>query len=85
MEQWRVSDVMTTEVITAPGNTPVGRLVDIMSTHRVSAVPIVDDDGVVGIVSQADLLAKVAATGRTGLAPRAGAERPRPLPPPPGN
>jgi CBS domain-containing protein len=61
---------MTTDVITAPGHTPVAELVDLMSTHRVSAVPIVgDDDRVVGIVSQAGLLAKVAATGPTGARP----------------
>jgi CBS domain-containing protein len=57
MQQWRVSDLMTTDVVTTPIDTPVGKLVDILSTHRVSAVPVVgDDDRVVGIVSQADLL-----------------------------
>ena len=67
MQQWQVSDVMTTPVITTPEHTPVRELVGIMSTHRVSAVPIVgDDDRVVGLVSQADLLPKVAATGVTG-------------------
>jgi CBS domain-containing protein len=64
VQQWRVSDVMTTDVVTTPVDTPVGKLVDIMSTNRVSAVPVVgDDDRVVGIVSHADLLPKVAATG----------------------
>jgi CBS domain-containing protein len=72
VQQWRVSDVMTTDVITATEDTSVEELVDLLSTNRVSAVPIVgDDDRVVGIVSQADLLAKVAATGPTGArAPR---------------
>ena len=70
MQQWRVSDVMTTPVITTPERTPVRDLVGIMSTHRVSAVPVVgDDDRVVGPVSQADLLPKVAATGVTGARP----------------
>jgi CBS domain-containing protein len=65
MRQWRVSDVMTAPVITTPEHTPVTELVGIMSTHRVSAVPIVgDDDRVVGVASEADLLAKVAATGQ---------------------
>lgn len=62
MQQWRVSDVMTTDVVTAPLDTSVGKLVDIMSTNRISAVPVVGDDRVVGIVSQADLLPRVAAT-----------------------
>src|SRR5690349_4312998 len=53
MQPWQVSDVMTTEVIATPEKTPVTRLVDIMSTHRISAVPIVaDDNRVVGVVSQ---------------------------------
>jgi CBS domain-containing protein len=67
MQQWRVSDVMTTEVITTPEHTPVTKLVDIMSTHGVSAVPIVaDDNRVVGVVSQADLLTKIAAAADPG-------------------
>jgi CBS domain containing-hemolysin-like protein len=61
MQQWRVSDVMTTDVVTAPLDTSVGKLVDIMSTNRISAVPVVGGDRVVGIVSQADLLPRVAA------------------------
>ena len=74
MRQWRVSDVMTAPVITTAEHTPVAELVGIMSTHRVSAVPIVgDDDRVVGLVSEADLLAKVAATGpAAGREPRKG-------------
>jgi CBS domain-containing protein len=71
VQEWRVRDVMTTDVITAPEDTPVGELEDILATNRVSAVPIVgDDDRVVGVVSQADLLAKVAAAGPTGARAR---------------
>jgi CBS domain-containing protein len=71
MQQWRVSDVMTTEVITSPEHAPLAKLVDIMSTHRVSAVPIVADDSrVVGVVSEADLVAKIAAAGGTGVRAR---------------
>jgi len=67
VQEWQVSDVMTTPVITTLEHTPVRELVGIMSTHRVSAVPIVgDDDRVVGVVSEADLLPKVAAAGVTG-------------------
>jgi CBS domain-containing protein len=70
MQQWRVRDVMTTDVVTAPVDTPVGKLVALMSSNRISAVPVMgDDDRVVGIVSQADLLARVAATD-AGARPR---------------
>jgi CBS domain-containing protein len=71
VQQWRVSDVMTTDVVTVPLDTSVGKLADIMSTNRISAVPVVgDDDRVLGIVSQADLLPKIVAIG-------AGARKPR--------
>jgi CBS domain-containing protein len=70
MQQWRVRDVMTTDVVTASVDTPVAKLVDLMSSNRISAVPVLgDDDRVVGIVSQADLLPRVAATG-AGARPR---------------
>jgi CBS domain-containing protein len=63
VQEWRVSDVMTTDVVTAPVDTSIRTLVDIMYANRVSAVPVVgDDDRVVGVVSQADLLPKVAAS-----------------------
>jgi CBS domain-containing protein len=67
MRQWQVSDVMTTDVVTALEDTSVREIVDLLATHRVSAVPIIGDgDRVVGVVSEADLLAKVAARGPAG-------------------
>jgi CBS domain-containing protein len=67
MRQWRVSDVMTTDLVTALEDTSVREIADLLAMHRVSAVPIIDDgDRVVGVVSEADLLAKVAATGPAG-------------------
>jgi CBS domain-containing protein len=67
MLQWRVRDVMTTEVITAPDDTPVAEIAAILVGHRISAVPIVDRfDAVVGVVSWTDLLDKtgIAEPGR---------------------
>jgi CBS domain-containing protein len=56
MQQWRVQDVMTTDVITASGDAPVKELVGLLSEREISAVPIVDDFGVVlGVVSWSDL------------------------------
>jgi CBS domain-containing protein len=46
MRQWRVSDVMTTDVVTALEDTPVREIVDLLATHRVSAVPIIDGETV---------------------------------------
>jgi CBS-domain-containing membrane protein len=56
MRQWRVRDVMTTDVITAPDDMPIADLVTLLTERDVSAVPIVDTFGVViGLVSWTDL------------------------------
>lgn len=72
MYHWQVSDVMTPDVVTASPDAPVGEIVDKMVTCRVSGLAIVDDRGrPVGVVSQADLLPRVAATRPAGRrAPR---------------
>jgi CBS domain-containing protein len=67
---WQVSDVMTPEVVTAAEDATIAEIADKMVTHRVSGLPIVDDGHrPVGVVSQADLLPRTAATppaaGRT--------------------
>lgn len=50
-------DIMTTEVISVSPNTPIDEVVDLLSTHHISAVPVVNDDGsVVGILSENDLI-----------------------------
>lgn len=60
MKRWYVSDVMTTDVITAPPNMPYKAVADLLVQHGISAVPVVDDTGrVLGVVSEADLLAKL--------------------------
>ncbi len=53
------SDVMTTNVIAASPDTSVTTLARLLLDNRISAVPVVDDDGrVVGIVSESDLLGR---------------------------
>jgi CBS domain-containing protein len=55
----KVTDVMTTEVISVNGSTPFTDIAEAIINHGVSAVPVVDaDNHVVGMVSEADLLAK---------------------------
>jgi CBS domain-containing protein len=59
--QWQVDDVMTREVITVGADTPVGQVASLLNQEDVSAVPVTADDGrVLGVVSQADLLAGIA-------------------------
>jgi CBS-domain-containing membrane protein len=54
-----VSDVMTRSVVSVDAFTPFKEIVRRMQERRVSAVPVVDEDGcVLGVVSEADLLLK---------------------------
>jgi CBS domain-containing protein len=54
-----IESVMTAEVVTARPSTPFRELVDLLQCNRVSALPVVDQDGkLVGVVSEADLLIK---------------------------
>ena len=65
MYQWRIDDVMTTDVIVAREGTSVTQIAGMLATHRVSGFPVVDNDNrVKGVVSQADLLPRVGVAGR---------------------
>jgi CBS domain-containing protein len=66
--KWQVDDVMTRTVITVDPETPVGRIAGLLDREGISAVPVTAAGSVLGIVSQADLLAGVAAG--TGSSPR---------------
>ena len=57
----RVDEVMTKTVVTATPESTFQHLVDLMVRHGISGIPVVDDDHrPVGIVTEADLLAKEA-------------------------
>ncbi|MEV4624227.1 CBS domain-containing protein [Asanoa sp. NPDC049573] len=65
MRTWQVGDVMTTDVATVDESTPYRKVVDMMTTRHVSALPVVDDFGrVLGVISEADLLHKVELIGQ---------------------
>ncbi|GGD38094.1 histidine kinase [Aureimonas glaciei] len=49
-------DVMTTEVVTVGPQDTVKNVALLMTTYGISAVPVVDDGGLIGIVSEGDLL-----------------------------
>ena len=54
-----VQDVMTRTVVVVSGSAPFKEIVRLMREYRVSALPVVDDDGtLVGIVTEGDLLLK---------------------------
>jgi CBS domain-containing protein len=56
-----VKDVMTTRVVSVTRATSFRAMAAALHQHRVSAFPVLDDDGkVIGVVSEADMLAKAA-------------------------
>lgn len=55
-------DVMSKAVVSVAPETPVGRIAALLMEHGISAVPVVDHDKVIGMVSEGDLL------GRSGSA-----------------
>jgi len=65
-----VKDVMTTRVIWVKPDTPFAAVAAALREYRVSAFPVVDDDArVTGVVSESDLLAKLALEGGEGTMP----------------
>jgi CBS domain-containing protein len=65
-----VKDVMTTQVISVEHDTPYAAIAASLRQHRVSAFPVLDDAGqVIGVVSESDLLAKLALDGGEGRMP----------------
>jgi CBS domain-containing protein len=64
----KVKDVMTTRVIWVKKGATFREMAVALREDRVSAFPVIDDDGtVIGVVSEADLLTKEALDGETGV------------------
>ena len=60
MHRLTVGDVMTREVVTVTADAGFRQIADLLVSRRLSAVPVVDAEGVVlGVVSEADLLLKL--------------------------
>ena len=56
-----VKDIMTTQVVAVRRGATFKEMAAALRRYRVSALPVVDDDGkVIGVVSEADMLAKEA-------------------------
>ena len=62
-----VKDVMTTRVIWVKKDATFREMAVALREHRVSAFPVVDEDKVIGVVSEADLLTKEALDGEPGV------------------
>ena len=52
----RVRDVMSSPVVTVPPDMRLKEVADLLVGHRINAVPVVDDEALVGIVTEADLI-----------------------------
>jgi CBS-domain-containing membrane protein len=53
-----VGQIMTTKVITVTPSTSVQELSRLLAFHRISGVPVVDGERVVGVVSEADVIGR---------------------------
>lgn len=54
-----VTDVMSPEVVTVAPGAAVKELIDLLVQHRIGAVPVVENDELVGIASYVDVLQAV--------------------------
>ncbi|MFD4560124.1 CBS domain-containing protein [Streptomyces sp. NPDC058469] len=58
MKHNKVGSVMTTEVVRASYGTPFKEVARLLGEHRISGMPVVDeDDQVIGVISETDLMA----------------------------
>lgn len=51
----KVKEIMTTDVITTPSNVDVVNAFEELMEHKISAMPVVDDGELVGIITTTDL------------------------------
>ena len=64
----KVRDVMSTDVVVAPPEAALKDVVGLLTARGVSGLPVVDDSGhVLGVVSQADILARTASRSGSGV------------------
>lgn len=74
----RVEEVMSTEVIYASEDTPLGEIATLLERHRIKRVPILRDGKLVGVVSRSNLIQALASSqAQTGAVAPAGADSDR--------
>ena len=52
----KAKDIMTTEVITVNPDMTVKEVSKLLSKHRISGAPVIEDDEIIGIISDGDLI-----------------------------
>ncbi|WP_432092413.1 CBS domain-containing protein [Streptomyces sp. bgisy100] len=61
MRHSRIGSLMVTDVVAVGPRTPFKKVAKLLAEHRISGVPVVDDDErVLGVISESDLLARQA-------------------------
>jgi CBS domain-containing protein len=81
LDRLLVERVMTRDVITIGAGAPIGDAVALALTHRIGALPVMEDDRLVGIITETDLLRAFAAVSATVAPARAAAATPPPARP----
>lgn len=62
MRHDKVGSLMTTDVVHAVRSTPFKEVARLLAGHRISGLPVIDDDDkVIGVISETDLMARQAA------------------------
>ncbi|MEV0220408.1 CBS domain-containing protein [Streptomyces sp. NPDC050704] len=60
MKHSKIGTVMTADVVRAEYGTPVKEVARLLAEHRISGLPVVDDEKVVGVISETDLMVRQA-------------------------
>jgi CBS domain-containing protein len=60
----RVEEVMSTDVVSASEDTPLGEIATLLERHRIKRVPILRGGRLVGIVSRSNLIQALASSSR---------------------
>jgi CBS domain-containing protein len=54
----KVAEAMTRDIVTVSPQTPLKEAAELLARHRISGLPVVDESSVVGVLSEADIVAR---------------------------
>jgi CBS-domain-containing membrane protein len=66
----RAQDVMTRHVVSVQRNASLAEVADVLDSHRIRQVPVVSKGSIVGMISRADIVRKLAETGAAATGAR---------------
>jgi CBS domain-containing protein len=73
----RVDEIMSSDVIAASEDTPLGQIATLLERYRIKRVPIVRDGKLVGIVSRSNLIQALASSAHAPAAAESGGDADR--------